>query len=119
VRHPDVFGNVISQSGSYWWSPESPNAPAARATPPNIRGINPDGGWLVKQIAESPRKNIRFYLETGVWEGSTMVLSNRVLRSVLVGKGYQVTYHEYPGNHSAYYWMLALPDALQASFGRP
>jgi enterochelin esterase-like enzyme len=41
-----------------------------------------------------------------------MVSSNRLMRSVLVGKGYDVKYREAPGTHHAYYWMLRLPDAL-------
>jgi enterochelin esterase-like enzyme len=104
--HPDLFGNVISQSGSYGWSPEAATAPL----PP--RGTNPDSGWLVKRIAEAPRKPIRFYLDAGLWEGGGLLSSNRLLRSVLAGKGYDVTYVEAPGTHSSYYWMLRLPHAL-------
>ncbi len=111
-KHPDVFGNVISQSGSYWWSQESAGAPAG-APAPNVRGLSPDGGWFIKQIAEAPRKNIRFCLDVGSWEGSNLLASNRLLRSVLIGKGYEVHYQERPGNHSAYYWMERLPDELR------
>jgi enterochelin esterase-like enzyme len=44
-----------------------------------------------------------------------MIAWNRMLRSVLVGKGCRVVYRESPGTHSAYYWMLRLPDGLQAA----
>jgi enterochelin esterase-like enzyme len=46
------------------------------------------------------------------------LLSNRLLRSVLAGKGYEVVYSETDGNHSSYYWMLRLPEGLQAVLGR-
>jgi enterochelin esterase-like enzyme len=103
--HPEIFGRVISQSGSYGWNPEAANAPLGR-------GPNPEFGWLIKRIAEAPRKPIRFYLDAGLWEGGGMLSSNRLLQSVLSGKGYEVSYREEPGTHHSYYWMLRLPDAL-------
>jgi enterochelin esterase-like enzyme len=110
-NHPDLFGNVISQSGTYGWAPpESDPAPATR-------GPNADSGWLIKRMAEKPREKIRFYLDAGTWEGNTMLLSNRLLRSVLIGKGYDVAYVESDGTHSSYYWMLRLPGGLQAALG--
>lgn len=114
LKHPDLFGNVISQSGSYGWSPPpaGPSPPQTTGGPP--RGTNPDTSWLIKRAAEMPRLKIRFYLDAGLWEGGGMLSSNRLMRSVLTGKGYNVTYVEAPGTHSSYYWMLRLPDALQA-----
>ncbi len=118
LSHPDLFGNVISQSGSYGWSPPpaGPSPPQTTAGPP--RGTNPDTGWLIKRAAEMPRLKTRFYLDAGLWEGGGMLSSNRLMRSVLAGKGYNVTYVEAPGTHSSYYWMLRLPDALQSVLGQ-
>src|SRR5262249_44110430 len=50
--HPEVFGNVLSQSGSFWWSPTYLSDPAP----------SPNAGWMVKRVAEASRKPIRFYL---------------------------------------------------------
>jgi enterochelin esterase-like enzyme len=111
--HPDLFGNVISQSGSYGWFP----SPANRGAPPP-RAVDPDSGWLIKRIAEAPRRQIRFYLDAGTWEGGMMLFSNRLLRSVLAGKGYDVVYNESDGIHSSYYWMLRLPEGLKATLGK-
>jgi enterochelin esterase-like enzyme len=108
-KHPELFANVISQSGSFGWSPP-PGDPASVAT--NRGGVNPDAGWLIKRIAEAPRERIRFHLDAGTWEGGNLLYSNRLLQSVLEGKGYEVTYDETDGNHSSYYWMLRLPDGL-------
>jgi enterochelin esterase-like enzyme len=96
LKHPDVFGNVVSQSGSYGWNT----------------------GTLIKRAAEMPKQKIRFYLDAGSWEGTGLVTSNRLLHSVLIGKGYDVTFSESPGTHSSYYWMLRLPDGLQATLGQ-
>ena len=135
IKHPDLFGNVISQSGSYGWYPALPTSgtPAttgAPATPgtqgtssavPLIngpRGVSPETGWLIKRVAELPREKIRFYLDAGTWEGGGMLSANRLMHAVLEGKGYAVTYHEEPGTHSSYYWMLRLPDGLKAALGK-
>jgi enterochelin esterase family protein len=115
--HPELFGNVISQSGSFGWSPPQPGAasPPAAATPAPFRGTNAESGWLIKRVAETPRRKIRFYLDAGTWEGGGMLSSNRLMKSVLSGKGYDVVYREAPGTHSSYYWMLRLPDGLAAA----
>ncbi|HXA91817.1 MAG TPA: alpha/beta hydrolase-fold protein [Steroidobacteraceae bacterium] len=111
LTHPELFGNVISQSGSYAWSPPAPGQPS---TP---RALGTESMWLIKRVAETRHENIRFSLDVGVWEGSGMLLANRVMRSVLLGKGYDVAYLEADGTHSSFYWMLRLPQALQAILG--
>jgi enterochelin esterase family protein len=113
--HPELFGNVISQSGSFAWSPPPKDVPAGTQVSPPFRGTNADSGYLIKRVAEAPRLKLRFYLDAGLWEGGGMLSSNRIMRSVLVGKGYDVTYQEAPGTHSSYYWMLRLPDGLEAA----
>jgi hypothetical protein len=47
-----------------------------------------------------------------------MLFSNRLLRSVLAGKDYDVVYNESDGIHSSYYSMLRLPGGLQAMLGK-
>jgi enterochelin esterase family protein len=116
--HPELFGNVISQSGSFAWAPPSADAQTAAQAPPPFRGTSADSGYLIKRVAEAPREKLRFYLDAGLWEGGGMLSSNRLMRAVLVGKGYEVTYREEPGTHSSYYWMLRLPEGLAAAFSR-
>jgi enterochelin esterase family protein len=117
--HPELFGNVISQSGSFAWSPPPADAPPpGQQAPPPFRGTSADSGYLIKRVAEAPREKLRFYLDAGLWEGGGMLSSNRIMRSVLIGKGYEVKYQEAPGTHSSYYWMLRLPDGLAAAFAR-
>ena len=115
LMHPELFGNVISQSGSFGWSPPQPQAAGAAASQaPAFRGTSAESGWLIKRVAETPHRKLRFFLDAGTWEGGGMLSSNRLLRAVLVGKGYEVVYRESPGTHSSYYWMLRLPDGLRA-----
>jgi enterochelin esterase-like enzyme len=109
LHHSDIFGNVISQSGAFWWSPRLD------------QGEEPD--WLAREYASSPRQPIKFYLEAGLFEndvkgsGGQILETNRHLRDVLRAKGNQVTYHEFPGGHDYLTWRGSFADALLALAG--
>ncbi|HEY2461393.1 MAG TPA: alpha/beta hydrolase-fold protein [Candidatus Acidoferrum sp.] len=103
-RRPDVFGNVISQSGAYW---------------PGKERNDPEHEWLTRQYESSPKLPIRFVLQPGVIEtgstplnGPSILAANRHLRDVLLTKGYEVHYAEVPGGHEALTWRGGLGDAL-------
>src|SRR5262249_38199867 len=106
---PEVFGNVLSQSGSFWWSPD--------------RGT--ESGWLLREYAATPQRPLRFYLDAGQMEttlvgeaGSSILLSNRHLRDVLTAKGYKVKYQEFRGGHEPLNWRGTFADGLIALLGR-
>jgi enterochelin esterase-like enzyme len=104
--HPEIFGNVISLSGSYWWSPGEVSGE-----------LVDDSGWLVKRFAESPGLRLNVYMDVGTWEGTAQVMTNRVLYSVLKGKGCHVVYVEFPGGHAPFNWVQAFPGAIIATLG--
>lgn len=108
LRHSDVFGAVLSQSGSYWWRPEGDD----------------EHEWLARQYVASPRLPLRFYLDVGVLEtvttpgdGPTQLLANRHMRDVLQARGYPVTYAEFNGGHDFLAWRRTLADGLIALAG--
>ena len=108
LTHPDVFGNVISQSGAYWVYPGCFDNPAP---------LDRNGGTLTDEFVKSPKLPIRFYLEAGRFEnGSPVDLlgENRRLRDVLRAKGYDVTYSEFSGGHHYISWRGSFSDALIA-----
>ena len=105
--HPEIFGNVLSQSGSFWWSP----------TYLQDVSPSPNAGWMVKQFAESAPKAIRFYMSVGSWESAGMLSGNRILRSVLMGKGNTVTYSEVVSGHNWANFQQTFPDGLIALLG--
>ncbi len=116
LRHPEVFGNVLSQSGSFWffegWKSDADTLD---------RNVFMDSGWLTRQFAKSPRLPLRFFLEVGVLEQGiplNMVLENRRLHDVLIAKGYPVTYSEYNGGHDMLCWRGSLADGLIALVGK-
>jgi len=110
-RRPDVFGNVIAQSGALW---------------PGEQRDNPLHEWLTRQYESSAKLPIRFVLQPGVLEtgatpldGPSILSANRQLRDVLVAKGYEVHYSEMPGGHEALTWRGGLGEALVQLAARP
>ena len=109
LKRPELFGNVLSQSGAYWRGAEASNAPPWE--------------WLTAQVAGWPRGDVRFWLEVGSTEsrgalgGSapSILAANRALRDALKAKGYHVTYVEVPnGVHAPQTWAVRLPAGLAA-----
>jgi enterochelin esterase-like enzyme len=108
LHHPDVFGNVISQSGAYWIYPGAFDKPPAR---------NEHGGTLVNEYLKTSKVAVRFYLEAGRFENmlpSSLLAENQRFRDVLLAKGYDVTYSEFSGGHHYISWRGSFADALIA-----
>jgi len=111
-RHPDIFGNVISQSGYFSWDPLEAEADAEAEL---------EFEWIIRQIAASPRVNIRLVLSVGTLEhdhdflySPSLLQANRHLRDVLLAKGYDFTYMEVTGGHDVYSGALTFPELLIA-----
>ena len=120
LKHSEVFGNVLSQSGSFQWKPESEK----------------ESEWLTRQFAASPRLPLRFSIEAGLLEGTwwwrslvpmpangpalvdpTTLAANINLRDTLQTKGYTVHYTEFNGNHGMLNWRGTLASHLIALVG--
>ena len=107
LERPDLFGNVLSQSGAFWRGDEGSNGAPYE--------------WLTGQYETSPRRPIRFVLEVGSTESHgamggaapSILSANRRLRDVLRAKGYSVEYFEVPnGVHAPETWKSRLPVGL-------
>ena len=105
-QRPDLFGNVLSQSGAFWRGNEGSNDPPYE--------------WLAAQFKDSPRLPLRFYLEVGALEtahavgsGPVFLEANRRLRDVLQAKGYPLFYKEVAGaQHEPGHWRNELAEGL-------
>jgi enterochelin esterase family protein len=108
-HHPDVFGNALSQSGSFWFSPG-----ALEAASPFAVGT----GALMTEIIAAKTAPVRVWMEVGLFEGGgdipgmNQVAQNRHMRDVLLAKGYRVSYHEYAGGHDYASWRGSVADGL-------
>jgi enterochelin esterase-like enzyme len=110
LRHPETFGNVLSQSGSYWWTPPKNN--------PSDFDPDAEPNWVAKQFIAAPLLPLRFYLDAGSDEidlsgqGRAILVPTRHLRDVLLAKGYEVHYQEFVGGHDYLSWRGTLADGL-------
>ena len=105
LRAPTRFGAVIAQSGSFWWPRPQAGAPE----------------WLARDVANAPRRPIRFYMNVGTQEttsgvgpGLHQLAVNRRLRDALTSRGYPVSYAEYSGGHDYINWRRTFADGLVA-----
>jgi enterochelin esterase family protein len=105
--HPELFGNVWSQSGAFWRGAEASNSAPYE--------------WLTAQVAAWPRKPVRFVLDVGALEdhatlggsGPNFLQANRRFRDALRAKGYDLTYTEVPGgNHAPQWWAPRLGEGI-------
>ena len=103
-RRPDVYGNVLSQSGALW---------------PGHTREDPGSEWLTHQYDSAAKLPIHFVLQVGTLErwntpGNRLSIldANRHLRDVLRAKGYQVEYAEMGGGHEPLSWRGGLADGL-------
>jgi enterochelin esterase family protein len=111
---PDLFGNVLSQSGSFWWSPTRDPANPAKLD------AYSEPGWLVREFAHRPTLPVRFYMEAGWFEGGEgggILDTNRYFRDILRAKGYVVHYREFRGGHEYVNWRSTFADGLIALSG--
>ena len=105
--HPELFGNVWSQSGAVWRGADASNGAPYE--------------WLTAQVAASPKKDVRFMLDVGALEthatlggsGPVFIEAERRLRDALKAKGYEVIYTEVPGGqHAEQWWRPRLPVGI-------
>lgn len=112
-KHPEAIGNVLSLSGSYWLTKDN-----WRNQPPFPLRLADEPGDLVNEFRVSKRLPIRFFIRIGRFEGGRMLGANRVLREVLLNKGYPVTYKEDDGGHDYLSWRGSFADGLIALIGK-
>ena len=130
LRHSEVFGNVLSNSGAFWWSFEhsggvcGPRCPDSGGTVgDNPRDATTEGNFLVREFLATPKLPLRFYLTAGTFEidrdggGGNILESTRHLRDVLLAKGYDVRYQQFVGGHDGLSWRGALGDGLITLLG--
>jgi enterochelin esterase family protein len=107
-KHPEIFGNVLSQSGAFWFASDD----------------DAEAEMLARDFATATIAPLKFYMEVGTLEenngnfkGVNIVVANRHLRDVLRAKRYAVTYHEYFGGHSDLNWRSGFGNGLLALLG--
>jgi enterochelin esterase-like enzyme len=102
LKHPEVFGKVISLSGSFWWKPDG----------------DTQGEWLVREVSAAPKQPLRLYLEVGLMESFDMqVKTNRDMAETMRAKGYPAHFFEYDGSHAFLNWSEGMVSGLEYLLG--
>jgi len=109
VHRPDVFGKVLSQSGSFWWNREY----KSREEGDDLSSAE----LLTQEIASMDRVPVAFYVEVGLMEFEGQLDTNRRFRDALAAKGYEVDYREFNGNHSYVNWRETFGEGLVSLLG--
>ncbi|GKX31186.1 hypothetical protein SH1V18_36660 [Vallitalea longa] len=105
LRYSNVFGNVLSQSGSYWYKPEEFEEHESAC-------------WISTEFKKVDKLPLKFYLNVGILEEKeNMIGVNKILRDVLQAKGYDVEYEVFKGGHDYLCWGENLANGLISLIG--
>ncbi len=102
LTFPNVFGNVLAQSGSFFWDDE----------------------WLIDKYKNSNKMETRFYLNVGFLEDRPYddepIMKDSIdrMRDILIAKGYDVSYEQSPSGHDFLSWGEKLATGLIALIGK-
>lgn len=105
LRYPHIFGNVLSQSGSYWYKSEGYD--------------NNDVLWINNEFNKKGRLPLKFYINVGAIEPEvSMKNTNKSFSDYLISQGYDVYFEEFGSGHDYLYWGETLADGLIHLIGR-
>ena len=94
LRMPDIFGYVLSQSGMYSYD---------------------DHDFAIMDLVRyAPLQPIKIWMDVGKFE--YFLQTNQRMHDLLVERGYQVCYREYPGGHNYTSWRDDLWRGLEYLF---
>lgn len=104
IMYPNIFGNVISQSGSYWYNKDN---------------IEKGHIWINDFVSSKPKENIKFYINVGKIEPKkTMIESNLKFKDKLIELGYDVYFEFFNSGHDYLCWGETLGNGLVNLFNR-
>ena len=87
-HHPDIFGNVLSQSGSFWRGLELKDD----------YGNDIRQDWLINKFLVEENRNLKIFLDWGLQENWCLQSGRRMTR-ILDRKGYDYKFIEFNGYH--------------------
>jgi len=117
LKHPEIFRNILSQSGYYEWYPGVPwfKYSLQYFEDDYIRWWSKEEEkekeWLTKQYLQSEKLDLKFYLNVGNLE-TRAIKPIQNFQKMLQAKGYTHFYKEYPGGHEYIAWQAYLPEGL-------
>jgi enterochelin esterase family protein len=96
LRHPELFGLVLSQSGAF--------------------GLDETEMVVFDLVRDGGPKPLKIWLDVGVYDFPELIPPHRRMGALLEAKGYPVTYNEYAGGHNYTSWRNEAGRGLEALF---
>ena len=97
TRIPQVFGNVLSQSGAFSWA-----------------GFD----MVVLDLLEHGKmRSLKIWMDVGIYDIPGLLETNRKTLNILNLRGYQATYREYNAGHNYPAWRDDIWRGLEILFG--
>ena len=121
-KHPEMFRNVLSQSGYYQWSPGIPWFQLSLQFYGNdyvrwwSKEEEKEEEWLTKQYLQKEKLDLKFYLNVGNLE-TRAIKPIQNFHKMLQEKGYTHFYKEFPGGHEYIAWQTYLSEGLKYLIG--
>lgn len=120
LKHPDVFGAVVMQSGSCWYHPTVIDAFRNPAAPTeSVVGVPAETPTIIQEYMAAEPVPVRIYQECGDVENGPppariwQIFGNRWFHDVLVLKGYETVYREFNGGHDDAWWRGTFADGMR------
>ncbi|MCF6139185.1 alpha/beta hydrolase [Pseudalkalibacillus berkeleyi] len=101
LNHSNLFGNVISQSGSF-------NHKKTK--------VENDQYWSVHYLESQPKHPVRIYMNSGRLEMDELQHANSLTYQTLLSNGYEVKYEIFNGGHDLLWWRETFLDGLEYLF---
>lgn len=116
LERPEVFGTVLSQSGSFWWSGwdrDDPELLIERVRRSAGNGSAGDRSAGDSSAGPEPVPTLRVSLDIGELEGDAMLDSHLRMAQALADGRFPLRTHRFHGGHDINCWVSELPAALQ------
>jgi len=104
LRHPEVFGHIISQSGAF----------SRRLQDGTVYDH-----IVYNLVLHSPIRPMKVWMDCGIYDFTVLRETNRRMSSLLQEKGYKAAYQEYAGGHNYTSWRNEVWQGLVYHFGQP
>lgn len=106
IHHPHIFGNVLSQSGSFWYAP-------------NDQELENNICWISKFYTSDKSNSIKIYLNVGRYENKELMIdTNEYLKRILLKANYDVELEYFNSGHDYLSWGEYLGRGLVSLFQR-
>lgn len=117
LKHSEVFGNVLCQSGSFWYKPTKSDEKKECQVELEKRSSELDC-WMSDQIKLSPKLPLKFYMNIGVLENKQTMINNSLnVKNTLESLGYHVDFEFFKSGHDYLSWGQTLATGLISLIG--